>query len=138
MNEAGEFREISHCGGQIIFNVRTDINGQRSYQIIFQGNRPVPTTIYSIYALPQGIPIADLPIGGIGSPIPPPPVPGCIQVFIASDSEGKFGFQCQQCGQYWRADWVRNALIAGYAVSVIIFFQGHSASMCNFTAKNSL
>lgn len=24
-------------------------------------------------------------------------------VFIASDSEGKFGYQCQRCGQYWRA-----------------------------------
>ena len=42
-------------------------------------------------------------MGGIGSPWPAPPVPGCIPVFIASDSEGKFGFQCPKCGQYWRA-----------------------------------
>jgi hypothetical protein len=106
MNEAGEFREISHCGGQVFFNVRTDANGQRGYQIVFQSSRPVPMALYSIYALPQGIPIADLPMGGVGSPMPPPPVPGCIPVYIASDSEGKFGLQCQRCGQYWRAGWV--------------------------------
>src|SRR3982074_2015870 len=59
--------------------------------------------LYAIYALPQGIPVADLPMGGIGAPWPAPPVPGCIPVFIASDSEGKFGFQCERCEQYWRA-----------------------------------
>jgi len=103
MGEAHEFQEIAHCGGQIIFNVRTDANGRRSYQVTWQGNRPVPMALYSLYALPQGIPIADLPMGGIGSPWPRPPVPGCVPVFIASDSQGKFGFQCPRCEKYWRA-----------------------------------
>jgi hypothetical protein len=103
MNVGAEFREISHCGGQIIFRVTTSAEGGRVYQITFQGNRPVPMALYSIYALPQGIPVADLNMGGIGSPWPPPPVPGCFPVYIASDSEGKFGFQCPRCQQYWRA-----------------------------------
>jgi hypothetical protein len=104
MNVGAEFREISHCGGQIIFRVTTSAEGRRAYQITIQGNRPVPMALYSIYALPQGIPVADLKTGGIGSPWPPPPVPGCFPVFIASDSEGEFGFQCPRCQQYWRAD----------------------------------
>jgi hypothetical protein len=103
MKEAQEFEEIAHCGGQVIFNVSTSSEGRRLFQITFQGNRPVPMALYSIYALPQGIPVADLPMGGIGVPWPAPPVPGCIPVFIASDSEGKFGFQCKRCDQYWRA-----------------------------------
>ncbi len=103
MNEAREFQEIAHCGGQVIFNVSTNSEGRRLFQITWQGNRPVPAALYAIYALPQGIPVADLPMGGIGAPWPAPPVPGCIPVFIASDSEGKFGFQCERCEQYWRA-----------------------------------
>lgn len=97
-----EFQEIAHCGGQVIFTVSTDDNGQRRYQITWQSNRPVPAAIYAIYALREGIPVADLPMGGIGAPWPQPPVPGCVPVFIASDSEGKFGFQCPRCKQYWR------------------------------------
>jgi hypothetical protein len=103
MNAAREFHEIAHCGGQVIFNVSTDSNGRRGYQVTWQSSRPVPAALYSIYALPQGIAVADLPMGGIGSPWPAPPVPGCFPVFIASDSEGKFGFQCEACSQYWRA-----------------------------------
>jgi hypothetical protein len=47
--------------------------------------------------------VAPLDIGGIGVPWPEPPVPGCFPVFIASDSQGKFGFQCGRCQGYWRA-----------------------------------
>ena len=103
MNVGREFQEIAHCGGQVIFNVTTNGEGRRLVQTTFQGSRPVPMALYAIYALPQGIPVSDLPMGGIGSPFPPPPVPGCIPVFIGSDSEGKFGFQCERCDQYWRA-----------------------------------
>jgi Zn finger protein HypA/HybF involved in hydrogenase expression len=103
MNDALEFQEIAHCGGKIEFNVITDPDGNRAYQIRFSGSRPVPMAMYAIYALSQGIPVADLPMGGIGAPWPKPPFPGCVPVFIASDSEGKFGFQCSNCSQYWRA-----------------------------------
>jgi hypothetical protein len=66
MNEAREFQEIAHCGGQVIFDVSTNSEGRRLFQITIQGNRPVPMALYSIYALPQGIPVADLPMGSIG------------------------------------------------------------------------
>ncbi|WP_407151015.1 hypothetical protein [Bradyrhizobium sp. ORS 86] len=102
MNEAREFQEIAHCGGQVIFTIRSDDEGRRRYQVTWQSSRPVPAALYAIYALREGIPVADLPMGGIGAPWPEPPVPGCVPVFIASDSEGKFGFQCPRCEQYWR------------------------------------
>lgn len=43
-------------------------------------------------------------LGGIGAKINPAPVPGCFQVFIGSDSEGKFGHNCQGCDRYWRGE----------------------------------
>jgi Zn finger protein HypA/HybF involved in hydrogenase expression len=102
MSGRREFQEIAHCGGQVIFTVSRDDEGRRRYQITWQSSRPVPAALYAIYALREGIPVADLPMGGVGSPWPEPPVPGCVPVFVASDSEGKFGFQCPRCGQYWR------------------------------------
>lgn len=102
MIETHEFQEIAHCGGQVIFAIKTDDKGRRSYQVTWQSNRPVPAAVYAIYSLPEGIPVADLPMGGIGAPWPEPPVPGCVPVFIASDSQGKFGFECSRCKQYWR------------------------------------
>jgi hypothetical protein len=98
-----EFREIGHSGGQAIFRIVTGEDGRRSYQVTFTGSRPVPVALFSIYALPQGIPVGPLPMGGIGSPWPPPPFPGCFPVIIASDSEGMFGQECQACSGYWRA-----------------------------------
>jgi hypothetical protein len=52
--------------------------------------------------LPQGVAVAGINMGGIGTPWNPPPVPGCYPVMIGSDSEGKFGHQCPSCRSYWR------------------------------------
>lgn len=58
----------------------------------------------AIYALPeQALPIADVDLRGIGQQMDPPPLPGAIMVFLASDSQGYFGFNCPSCGGYWRA-----------------------------------
>jgi hypothetical protein len=65
--------------------------------------------MFGVYALPQGIAISQLPIVGMGAPMPPPPIPGCYQVLIGSDSEGKFGHQCPACEGYWRGDAVPNS-----------------------------
>jgi hypothetical protein len=60
-------------------------------------------SMFAIYALPQGIPVGDVHLGGIEQPWNAPPYPSCIPVFIASDSEGFFGHQCPDCGKYWRS-----------------------------------
>jgi hypothetical protein len=99
-----DFKEISHTGGQLIFNVVTDANGARSFDVTWTHCRPVMSALLTLWALPQGIPVAFLPMGGVGAPWPAPPVPGSVPVFMGSDSEGKFGMQCPNCNGYWRAD----------------------------------
>jgi hypothetical protein len=99
-----EFEEIAHCGGQVTFHLVTRPDGGRSYSIKWSHSRPGPAAVFAVYALPQGIPVASIQLGGIGQPWAPPPFPGCIPVFISSDSEGKFGYQCPACNQYWRSD----------------------------------
>jgi hypothetical protein len=97
-----EFREIAHSGGQVIIRVGTDKDGRRGYQLTWQHQRPVASGIFAVYALPQGIAVCGLPLGGIGSPMPAPPIPGCFMVFIGSDSEGMYGHDCPGCRSYWR------------------------------------
>jgi hypothetical protein len=97
-----DFREIAHSGGQVIIRVATDKDGRRVYQQTWQHQRPVASGIFAIYALAQGVPVCGLPLGGIGSPMMQPPMPGCYMVFIGSDSEGKYGHECPVCKSYWR------------------------------------
>lgn len=100
---ASEFEEIGHSGGKITFLIKTDENGRHSYQIQFSGSRPVPLVLTAVYALPQGVPVETIRLGGIGQPWNPPPIPGCFPVFIACDSQGKFGHHCPRCNGYWRS-----------------------------------
>jgi hypothetical protein len=97
-----DFREIAHSGGQVIIKVVTDKDGRRAYQQTWQHQRPVASGIFAIYALAQGVPVCGLPLGGMGSPMMPPPIPGCYMVFVGSDSEGMYGHECPQCKSYWR------------------------------------
>ena len=98
-----DFQEIAHSGGKIIFDISVDPDGRPQFRVTVTGSRPVPMRMFAIYALPQGIPVGDLYIGGIGQPWNPAPHPSCLPVFIASDSEGYFGHQCPDCGKYWRS-----------------------------------
>jgi len=43
------------------------------------------------------------PAGGIGQPFNPPSFPGCLSIFIASDSEGRIGHECPKCQGFWRS-----------------------------------
>lgn len=97
-----EFKEIAHSGGQFIVSIKTGENGQRSYSLGYSGNRPVPMKMIALWATGDGIPVAMIKMGGIGTPWNPPPVPAQ-SIFIASDSEGMFGHQCPRCQQYWRS-----------------------------------
>lgn len=98
-----EFQEIGHSGGKITFEIQTDAEGHQNYQTRITGSRPVPMVMIAVYALPPGIPIEVIQLGGIGQPWNPPPYSECIPVFIGSDSEGKFGHHCPRCNGYWRS-----------------------------------
>jgi hypothetical protein len=102
MPKRDEFREIGHCGGQIIVTTSTE-NGRRGASFGVRHSRPVPASWFAVYALPQGIPVGMIELGGIGQPWNPRPHPSCLPVFIASDSEGLFGHACPVCEGYWRS-----------------------------------
>ena len=98
-----EFQEIGHCGGQYTVNVKIAPDGRRSFQLGMRHSRPTPASFFAVYFLPQGIPVGMIQLGGIGQPWNPSPVPGSLSIFIASDTQGMFGHQCQNCGGYWRS-----------------------------------
>jgi len=99
-----EFRSVPHSGGTVTISVRADSSGRRIYQLRWEHCRANMAAIFGVYALPQGIPVEQMSLGGIGSVPTPPTVPGCYQVLIGSDGEGKFGRQCPECGGYWRSE----------------------------------
>jgi len=98
-----EFQEIGLTGGKVKFTTVTEKDGRRKYQISWTHSSPTPAALFAVWALPQGIVIATAEMGGIGAPVKPPPVRGCFQVMIGSDSQGKFGHQCPACREYWRS-----------------------------------
>ena len=98
-----DFEEIGHCGGKNIFNVTISEDGSAAYQVGYEFNRPTPMTLFAIYALPEGIPVEIIQLGGIGQSWNSPPFPSCFPVFIASDNLGQFGHDCPNCNGYWRS-----------------------------------
>lgn len=98
-----EFQEIAHCGGQAIIEIVDDKDGNRKYSVGMNHSNPTPAAWFGVYALPQGIPVDTIIMGGIGDPRNPPPVPECFPVFVASDSQGCFGHSCHVCKRYWRS-----------------------------------
>ena len=103
MNNKTELEEIGHTGGKVTFDVKIDAQGAVSYSVGWSHSRPTPATVFAVYAIPQGVAVGDIQMGGIGTPWNPAPVPGCFPVFISSDSTGMFGHQCPACKGYWRA-----------------------------------
>lgn len=100
------FEEIAHSGGKITFTLSRNEAGGQQFSVRIENSRPVAAGWFGIYALPQGIPVETIKMGGIGQPWNQPPVGGCFPVFIASDSHGKYGRLCHACGGYWRSEWV--------------------------------
>lgn len=98
-----EFQEIGHCGGQVTVTVVTDRDGRRGVSFGLQNSSPTPAAWFGVYALPQGIPVGTIQLGGIGQPWNPAPHRTCLPVFIASDSTGLFGHSCAACETYWRS-----------------------------------
>jgi hypothetical protein len=104
MNAGGEFREIGHCGGQFTVHVSTDTDGRRGAQFGLRHSRSTAAGWFAIHALRQGVPVGMIQMRGVGVPWNPAPLPDCIPVFIASDTEAKFGHRCPHCRGYWRSD----------------------------------
>jgi hypothetical protein len=103
MAEYEDFQEIAHCGGRATFHIQCDRAGRKSYSLGFQHDRPTPASWIGIYALaPQGIPVSDFRIGGIGQGFDPQPQPGWYPVFLGSDSRQCWGHQCPRCRGYFR------------------------------------
>jgi hypothetical protein len=97
-----DFEEIAHSGGKVTFSVITE-HGQRKYQTDISSQSMGPVVLYGLYALPFGLAVDSIRMGGIGDPWNHPPFPGCLPVLIASDSHGKFGHNCPNCNGYWRS-----------------------------------
>lgn len=103
MPQYRDFEEIAHCGGQATFHIRCAADGRQSYSLGFQDSGAGPAAVIGIYALaPQGIPVADFRMGGIGTPFEPPCPEGCILVFLGSDSHEMWGHRCPRCKGYFR------------------------------------
>lgn len=64
-----------------------------------------PAGFFLIYALPPGIPVETVAIGGLGDPNAPAVQQEVIRypVMIATDSHGYYGHKCQVCSGYWRS-----------------------------------
>jgi hypothetical protein len=102
MADYKDFQEIAHCGGKETLHVTADANGNRSFAVGFIQDAPGPASVVGIYVLlPQGTPIADFSLGGIGPA--PDSLPGnAMPILLGSDSHGCWGHQCRRCKGYFR------------------------------------
>ena len=83
MNSKTELEEIGHTGGTVTFDIKIDAQGGVSYSISWTHSRPTPATVFAVYAIPQGVAVGDIQLGGMGEPWNPAPLPGCIPVFVS-------------------------------------------------------
>lgn len=102
--ERQDFSEIGHTGGKVTFTVKCNEEGHISYQIGYSHSTSGPAALCGVYAHPDGFACGNIQMGGIGTPWNPPPLPNCIAVMMASDSQGKFGHECPQCNSHFRSD----------------------------------
>jgi hypothetical protein len=112
-----ELEEIAHTGGTVTFYLKTDAEGRFCYSVEYRHSRRTAAAMFAVYALPQGIAVRDIKLGGIGDPWNPPPLPGCVPVFISSDDTGMFGQQCPSCKGYWRSHGGTICPYCAYAVA---------------------
>jgi len=84
LSKKTELEEIAHTGGKVTFNVKIDAEGRISYSVGWTHSRPTHAALFAVYAIPQGVAVGDIKLGGIGTPWNPPPLPGCYPVFISS------------------------------------------------------
>lgn len=95
-----EFKDIPISNVEIIFSVFTK-DGKQFHSTGIQYSRPLPLTVYGIWALRQGIPIGVLDLVQQQAN-DPAPYPECFQILIATDEGAMWGRKCPHCGGYWR------------------------------------
>ena len=74
MSSRAELEEIAHTGGQVTIRVNRDAEGRVSYNISWTHMRPNPAGVFAVYALPQGVAVADIEMGRIGTQVSTAPV----------------------------------------------------------------
>ncbi|MCG7985712.1 MAG: hypothetical protein JAY90_23620 [Candidatus Thiodiazotropha lotti] len=99
-----DFSEVGHTGGKATFTIECDKEGRVSYQIGYSHSSPRPSSLVGVYAHPDGFACGNIALGGIGQPWTPPPLPNCVAVIMASDSQGKFGHECPECKKHFRTE----------------------------------
>ena len=82
LSKKSELEEIAHTGGKVIFHINIDALGRLSYSVEYCHSRPTPAAMFAIYAIPEGVAVGDIELGGIGQPWNPPPLSNCFPVFI--------------------------------------------------------
>src|SRR5579863_9081124 len=124
-----DFRTIAHSGGKATIDVSLDpTTGRKRYRLTWTHCRQNAAGFFGVYALPPGIVVSQMNLGGIGSQIEPPPIPGCYQVLIGSDSEGKYGRQCPVCSGYWRSHCGQFCPYCGFNGTVVDFMTDRQRS----------
>jgi len=117
-----EFRTIAHSGGKVTITVTLDpATGRKGYHLKWDHCRANPGGIFAVYALPPGLVVAQMNLGGIGSVPNSAPISGCYPVLIGSDSECKYGRQCPACEGYWRSELGQFCPYCGLQGAVIDF-----------------
>lgn len=139
MSSRPEFEAVGHSGGKVTIRVGRDQQGRRGYQVTWSHCRPVPSVLFGVWALPNGIPFCLAELGGIGSRVKVPAVPGGVfEVLVSSDSEGLFGRSCPVCNGYWRAS-VRDPQFCAYcgisAPTLNFLTPGQASYISQFCAK---
>jgi hypothetical protein len=104
MVEKKDFSEVGHTGGIVTFSIKRDADGRVGYQQGYSGSSPRPMTLVAIYAHQDGFACGGVELGGIGDAWNPPPLPNCVGVFMASDTEGRFGHECPRCHKHFRSE----------------------------------
>ena len=99
-----DFSEIGHTGGKVTFTILCDEEGQVKYQTNYSHSSPRPASLVGIYAHRDGFACGNIVMGGIGDPFNTPPLPNCIAVMMASDTQGRFGHECPKCKKHFRSE----------------------------------
>ena len=127
-----EFKEIAHGGGKVTFNINYASGGEVKFNIRYSTSRPVPIRITGIYALPDGRPVANWDLGGLGQPDythRPPPISNCYPFLLSQIVKATLGIIALNVTGIGVAALLR--IVVPIAVSSLIptnFYQKHNVS----------